>query len=166
MTGSDYVPKATGGFSHRPRQIEERKGVCQDFAHIMIALARAEDSSPLRQRLSLSGARQNWTARSKVSHAWVEALLPGSGNWTGSRASPTIWKPATGKACTPWAAIMPMYPRYAASSRGTTRRANSSAMVHVALSDAPVPEQEPGGVREWQDVQEVDPVDVQQQQQQ
>ncbi len=58
--------------------------MCQDFAHIMIALARhVRDSLPLRERLRAS-ARRNARDRSTdgATHAWVEALLPGLG-WVG-----------------------------------------------------------------------------------
>ncbi len=77
-----YVPNSTMVDSPIDHALAERKGVCQDFAHIMIALAR-KLRVPCRyvsgylfhanggKGLSSEGA----------SHAWVEALLPGLG-WT------------------------------------------------------------------------------------
>jgi transglutaminase-like putative cysteine protease len=160
----DYVPKATRVDSPIDHAIEERKGVCQDFAHIMIALAR-EVKIPCRYVSGYLCPRPDKPDRSVegASHAWVEALLPGSG-WTGFdptnnlETSDRHIRTAVGR---DYADVPP--------TRGIFKgnaKSELSVMVHVALSDAPVPEQEPGGAPEWHDVQEVDPVDVQQQQQQ
>jgi transglutaminase-like putative cysteine protease len=80
----DYVPNSTKVDSPIEDALHTRQGVCQDFAHIMIALARSnhipcryvsgylfhrEENG--RQDRSLEGA----------SHAWVEALVPRLG-WT------------------------------------------------------------------------------------
>jgi transglutaminase-like putative cysteine protease len=76
----EYVPKATRVDSPIDHAIEARKGVCQDFAHIMIALVRPlrvpcryvsgymfhRDLKQEKQDRSVEGA----------SHAWVEALVP------------------------------------------------------------------------------------------
>jgi transglutaminase-like putative cysteine protease len=77
-----YVPNSTGVDSPIDDALSVRKGVCQDFAHIMIALARTL-RIPCRY---VSGylfhadlARA--AAAEGASHAWVEALLPGLG-WT------------------------------------------------------------------------------------
>jgi transglutaminase-like putative cysteine protease len=73
-----YVPQSTQVDSPIEHALESRQGVCQDFAHIMIALARQlkipcryvsgymfhRDASD--QDRSLAGA----------SHAWTEALIP------------------------------------------------------------------------------------------
>ncbi|MBM3762219.1 MAG: transglutaminase family protein [Acidobacteria bacterium] len=78
-----YVPKHTHVNSPIDHALADRKGVCQDFAHILIALLRGL-GIPARyvsgyvyrgkgtQDRSLDGA----------SHAWVEAMLPGLG-WVG-----------------------------------------------------------------------------------
>ncbi|HKM86742.1 MAG TPA: transglutaminase family protein [Terriglobales bacterium] len=79
-----YVPNSTKVDSPIEEALLNRQGVCQDFAHIMIALARAH-RIPCRyvsgylfhreenghQDRSLEGA----------SHAWVEAFVPRLG-WT------------------------------------------------------------------------------------
>ena len=60
-----------------------RRGVCQDFSHIMIALAR-ELRIPCRYisgYLFHQSDERSDSARG-ATHAWVEALLPGLG-WTG-----------------------------------------------------------------------------------
>jgi transglutaminase-like putative cysteine protease len=78
----EYVPNSTRVDSPIDDALRARKGVCQDFAHIMTTLVRhmripcryvsgyvsREETSPHRGGLA--------------SHAWVEALLPGWG-WVG-----------------------------------------------------------------------------------
>ncbi len=79
----EYAREHTGVDSPIDHALAGRKGVCQDFAHILIALLRElriparyvsgylYHSKPNRDR-SADGA----------SHAWVEAMLPGFG-WIG-----------------------------------------------------------------------------------
>jgi transglutaminase-like putative cysteine protease len=82
----EYVPKATSVDSPIEHAIESRKGVCQDFAHIMTALAR-HVRIPCRY---VSGyvlprpknADRPRTSRTGATHAWVEAVVPGHG-WVG-----------------------------------------------------------------------------------
>ena len=78
-----YVPKATRVDSPIDHAIEARQGVCQDFAHIMIALAR-HVKIPCRYVSGYVYRRSKDHDRSPESatHAWVEALLPGYG-WVG-----------------------------------------------------------------------------------
>src|SRR5580698_7251709 len=77
----DYVPKSTRVDSPIDHAIEARRGVCQDFAHIVTALAR-HVRIPCRY---VSGyVHRDAADRSSegATHAWVEALLPGLG-WIG-----------------------------------------------------------------------------------
>jgi transglutaminase-like putative cysteine protease len=82
----EYVPNSTNVDSPIEDALRTRQGVCQDFAHIMIALARShripcryvsgylfhrQDGENGHQDRSLEGA----------SHAWVEAFVPRLG-WT------------------------------------------------------------------------------------
>lgn len=81
--GFEYVPKHTHVNSPIDHALEDRKGVCQDFAHIMISLLR-ELKVPARYvsgYLFHSRAHQDRSADG-ASHAWVEAMLPGLG-WIG-----------------------------------------------------------------------------------
>ena len=79
-----YVPNSTKVDSPIEEALKARQGVCQDFAHIMIALVRRlkipcryvsgymfhrDDEDGDKKDRSLDGA----------SHAWVEALVPGIG---------------------------------------------------------------------------------------
>jgi transglutaminase-like putative cysteine protease len=63
--------------------LETRKGVCQDFAHIMIALVRSL-GIPCRYVSGYLFHRDEDHDRSEqdATHAWVEALVPGFG-WVG-----------------------------------------------------------------------------------
>ena len=56
--------------------INDRRGVCQDFAHFMIGLCRSI-KIPARY---ISGYLATETA--SASHAWMEAFVPGQG-WRG-----------------------------------------------------------------------------------
>jgi len=78
-----YVPNSTTVDSPIDDALQSRQGVCQDFAHIMIALVRPlripcryvsgymfhRDEAAEKSDRSLEGA----------SHAWVEALIPNLG---------------------------------------------------------------------------------------
>jgi transglutaminase-like putative cysteine protease len=80
----DYVPKATQVDSPIEHAIEARKGVCQDFAHIMIALAR-HVRIPCRYVSGYVHPREDKVRERSsdgATHAWVEALLPRLG-WVG-----------------------------------------------------------------------------------
>lgn len=73
-----YVPQSTKVDSPIEDALESRRGVCQDFAHIMIALVRRLNI-PCRY---VSGymfhrdSTENDRSLEGASHAWVEALIP------------------------------------------------------------------------------------------
>ncbi len=79
----DYVPKSTQVDSPIDHAIEAGKGVCQDFAHVMIALVR-HVRIPCRYVSGYVYPREEGRDRSSdgATHAWVEALVPGFG-WVG-----------------------------------------------------------------------------------
>jgi len=76
-----YVPQSTKVDSPIEEALQARQGVCQDFAHITIALIRRL-KIPCRY---LSGYKFHRDEKNKdrsldgASHAWVEALVPGIG---------------------------------------------------------------------------------------
>lgn len=79
----DYVSKSTRVDSPIDDALLQRKGVCQDFAHIMITLAR-HLHIPCRYvsgYLFLRGSGKE-RATTGATHAWVEAYLPELG-WVG-----------------------------------------------------------------------------------
>ena len=73
----DYVPKSTRADSPIEVAIEKRKGVCQDFTHVMIALVR-QMRIPCRYVSGYlhHGRGDNDRSANDATHAWVEALLP------------------------------------------------------------------------------------------
>jgi transglutaminase-like putative cysteine protease len=79
----DYVPKSTRVDSPIDHAIETGKGVCQDFAHVMIALVR-HVRIPCRYVSGYVYPREEKRDRASdgATHAWVEALVPGYG-WVG-----------------------------------------------------------------------------------
>jgi transglutaminase-like putative cysteine protease len=76
-----YVPQSTKVDSPIDEALKTRQGVCQDFAHIMIALVRRLNV-PCRY---VSGYMFHRDQKEKdrslegASHAWVEVLVPGLG---------------------------------------------------------------------------------------
>jgi transglutaminase-like putative cysteine protease len=76
-----YSPNATKVNSQVTDVLETRRGVCQDFAHLMLGLCRCA-GIPARY---VSGYFLNPNRQPgdlEASHAWVEILLPGFG-WRG-----------------------------------------------------------------------------------
>lgn len=81
-----YVPGATDVGTPVAEVIRSRRGVCQDFAHLMLAIVRTigiparyvsgyiESNQPDKPDKALIGAA--------ASHAWIEAALPGD-VWVG-----------------------------------------------------------------------------------
>ncbi|MGF1678807.1 MAG: transglutaminase domain-containing protein [Candidatus Methylacidiphilales bacterium] len=81
-----YQPGVTNSNTALQTIIQKRRGVCQDFAHLMLSILRTyeiparyvsgyiEAYDPSTTDPALVGAT--------ASHAWVEALLPG-GQWVG-----------------------------------------------------------------------------------
>jgi len=79
----EYVPKSTKVDSPIDDAIRNQQGVCQDFAHIMIALVRTL-RIPCRYVSGYLHRRVEDHDRSTdgATHAWVEAFLPQLG-WVG-----------------------------------------------------------------------------------
>jgi transglutaminase-like putative cysteine protease len=80
-----YMPGVTDVRTPLTEVLKKRQGVCQDFAHLMIALVRCAglparyvsgyiETEPVDEVTGLAGAT--------ASHAWVEVYLP-SGLWLG-----------------------------------------------------------------------------------
>src|ERR1700712_2760704 len=86
----DYKPKSTKVDSPIDLALSTRDGVCQDFAHIMIALVRSKLRIPCRyvSGYLFHGESDMDRSISSATHAWVEALIPPLG-WVGF--DPTNW---------------------------------------------------------------------------
>ena len=78
----EYVPGWTSVDDSAATVLEQGRGVCQDFAHVAIALAQAA-GVPARY---VSGYVKPTDAPGTASHAWAEIFLPGRG-WIGLDAS-------------------------------------------------------------------------------
>jgi len=78
-----YTPKSTRVDSPVDDALRNRQGVCQDYAHIMIALVRRV-GIPCRYVSGYLFHKAGSKTRSTegATHAWVEAYLPGLG-WVG-----------------------------------------------------------------------------------
>ena len=76
-----YVPKSTQVDSPIDHALESRRGVCQDFAHIMIGLTR-RIGIPCRYVSGYLFHKEGERSKEGATHAWVETLLPTLG-WVG-----------------------------------------------------------------------------------
>lgn len=71
-----YTPLSTHVHTHMRQVIEQRQGVCQDFAHVMLGLCR----SLKIPALYVSGYLA--TESASATHAWIEVFVPDVG-WRG-----------------------------------------------------------------------------------
>ena len=87
----DYKPFSTKVDSPIDLALTNRQGVCQDFAHIMIALIRSKLRIPCRYVSGYLASRETPgdprrtaidRSASAATHAWVEVLIPQLG-WVG-----------------------------------------------------------------------------------
>jgi transglutaminase-like putative cysteine protease len=81
--GFSYAPQTTRADSPIDEALRMRRGVCQDFAHIMIALVR-QVGIPCRYVSGYlhHGREDHDRSTADATHAWVEAFLPTLG-WVG-----------------------------------------------------------------------------------
>jgi transglutaminase-like putative cysteine protease len=86
----DYKPKSTKVDSPIDLALDNKAGVCQDFAHIMITLVRSKLRIPCRyvSGYLFHGESDHDRSISSATHAWVEAFVPPFG-WVGF--DPTNW---------------------------------------------------------------------------
>ena len=77
----DYVPGSTSVVSPIEHILESGRGVCQDYVHVMIAIARSW-GAPARYVSGYLQSDGGQVGAEPASHAWVECKLPGIG-WTG-----------------------------------------------------------------------------------
>lgn len=76
----DYVPGATQAHTTAAEALEAGEGVCQDHAHILCAVARA-NAIPARYVSGYLLAEEEGRAH-QAAHAWAELFIPGLG-WVG-----------------------------------------------------------------------------------
>jgi transglutaminase-like putative cysteine protease len=121
-----YEPNSTGVHTHARDVWRDKRGVCQDFAHVMLSLCR----SLKIPALYVSGYLA--TESASATHAWTEVLIPGVG-WRAldpthnCQPGETYVKIAVGR---DYADVAPVTGNY----RGTTDRKMS---VNVAIKRLP-----------------------------
>ena len=136
-----YVPNSTEVDSPIDDTLRTRTGVCQDFAHITIALLR-EYQIPARYVSGYLFHSRQISDRSPESatHAWVEAFVPGPG-WVGLDPTNNVLagerhiRVAIGRDYSDVPPTRGVYKGEAESELGVT--------VTVALADAPPPQDMP-----------------------
>ena len=161
----EYVPRSTKVDSPIDEALKNRQGVCQDFAHILIALAR-EVGIPARYVSGYLYHRGGGNDRSVdgATHAWMEVLLPELG-WIGFDPTNNLMpgdrhiRTALGR---DYADVPP--------TRGVFRGTAESELavaVRVTPSDAPIVEvEEPSLTSDWNAPPDEEALTQQQQQQQ
>ena len=77
-----YDAASTNVDSPIDEALEHRRGVCQDYAHIMLALVRNELRIPCRYVSGYLFHTRADTSADGASHAWLDVLLPELG-WVG-----------------------------------------------------------------------------------
>lgn len=80
--GWTYTRSATHVNTHMSEVIEQRRGVCQDYAHVMLGLCRAlEIPARYVSGYLYSGAPGSTLSGggTEASHAWCEVFIPGAG---------------------------------------------------------------------------------------
>ena len=76
-----YTPNLTTVNTHPLEVLQMRKGVCQDFAHVMLGMCRSL-GIPARYVSGYFFNPNRAPDEIEASHAWVEVFLPGYG-WKG-----------------------------------------------------------------------------------
>ena len=144
----EYVPRSTRADSPIDDALRDRRGVCQDYTHIMIALVRGL-CIPCRYVSGYLYHRGGGLDRSSAgaTHAWIEALLPRLG-WVGFDPTNNLVvgdrhiRVAIGRDYDDVPPTHGVFKGHADSEL--------SVAVQVSLSSPPAPGQDPLPPMEWQ----------------
>lgn len=123
-----YTPNVTTVHTHMRDVLEDKRGVCQDLAHVMIGFCRAIGIPALYVSGYLYNGPRDQLIGTQASHAWCEVFLPGIG-WRGldptnnQQVDERYLKLAVG---TDYADVPPVRGTY----KGTTNR-KMSVEVHI-----------------------------------
>lgn len=79
----EYVPGSTDVSTPLETVVRQRRGVCQDYAHFMIAAARSAGVPARYVSGYVFSGSDRTTLGSDATHAWVELFIPHSGAWIG-----------------------------------------------------------------------------------
>jgi transglutaminase-like putative cysteine protease len=80
--GWTYAPNTTSATTHMEQVLVDRRGVCQDFAHLMIGMCRSIGIPARYVSGYLYNGPRGILRGAQASHAWCEIWLPGRG-WYG-----------------------------------------------------------------------------------
>ena len=81
--GFDYVPGSTDVATPLADFVAQRRGVCQDYAHLMLSQARAHGIPARYVSGYIYAGADGGTHGAGATHAWVELFLPHAGLWKG-----------------------------------------------------------------------------------
>jgi len=77
-----YEPGATGVKAHLEESFALKRGVCQDFTHVMVGMCRSVGVPARYASGYLYNGPRDSLVGAQASHAWCEVYLPGAG-WIG-----------------------------------------------------------------------------------
>ena len=77
-----YEPGSTSASTHLDEAFQMRRGVCQDFTHVMLGLCRSIGIPARYASGYLYNGPRDTLVGAQASHAWAEVYLPGAG-WIG-----------------------------------------------------------------------------------
>lgn len=77
-----YAPNTTTASTHMNEVMATRRGVCQDFAHVMIGICRSLGIPARYVSGYLYNGPDSYLRGAQASHAWCEVYVPGRG-WFG-----------------------------------------------------------------------------------
>lgn len=78
-----YVPGATDVSTPLHQFVRQKRGVCQDYAHLMLACARARGVPARYVSGYVFSGGDPATHGAGATHAWAELYLPHAGRWLG-----------------------------------------------------------------------------------
>jgi transglutaminase-like putative cysteine protease len=82
-TQFDYVPGSTDLLTPLTEFVAQKRGVCQDYAHLMLAAARSRGVPARYVSGYIYAGADEGTHGAGATHAWVELYLPQAGVWKG-----------------------------------------------------------------------------------
>ena len=82
-TQFEYVPGSTDISTPLTEFVAQRRGVCQDYAHLMLSAARSRGVPARYVSGYIYAGEDGGTHGAGATHAWVELYLPDGGFWKG-----------------------------------------------------------------------------------